>query len=371
MPSGLAIIWLFLCLTPVLWNPTNWLIWLSFGLQVASEMAYVPDYDLLNDFGHNDVAGRCMSYEAKRNATVVEPVIDDVSGWYGPGAYLAWLVTAYVASVSSIWHSKCAVSEALRERVVADEGFPLPRWGSAEPADVVDGVMFAALAYPVVALLDVFVRLVRCKVDAQMSAAVFVLFSALVVFGPTARLSWQVDGVEFEPVFFPATNRSWAWKGCALLVHGFVVSLIGEPYAYTRELLIPVYVMLFVVMLYAPVHGERLSEEYPYRTTVYRPRVERVVVFGLVQVIFFAVSLGKVGSVVPVTGASLWDMDQIGALVVTVITLIVFNSYGFGFLLTELRRRWQGWRRIARTESIELHDCGDMPREVIVDRSQG
>ncbi|KAK4169699.1 hypothetical protein QBC43DRAFT_306553 [Cladorrhinum sp. PSN259] len=36
--------------------------------------------------------------------------IANVSGWYGPVAYLSWLITAYAASVSSIWHSSCSVT---------------------------------------------------------------------------------------------------------------------------------------------------------------------------------------------------------------------------------------------------------------------
>lgn len=254
-----GLIQLFLSLTPVLWSPSNWANWAMMAARAMSESAYLPDYTLLNDLHSKEAFERCMTDEAKRNATLTG--IDEISGWYGPGAYLAWLVTAYVAAFSSIWHSKCAREpEAARKTSHSDGFFTLPRLSSDDPADMLDGEMVAALAYPLVALVDVFVRLVRCKIDAQMSAAVFVLFSALMVFGPTSRLSWQVDGVKFEPVMFPNTNRSWAWKLCGLLVHSFVITLIGEPYAYTLELVIPVYVMLFVVMLYALVHGEARGE---------------------------------------------------------------------------------------------------------------
>ncbi|KAK4035090.1 hypothetical protein C8A01DRAFT_38424 [Parachaetomium inaequale] len=185
-----------------------------------------------------DPPGRCMSHADKLNATAGP--VDQVSGWYGPGAYLSWLLTAYVAAFSSIWHSKCAQSEEARKKELektdeTDVFFTLPKWGTSveDEADILDGEMLAALIYPLVALCDVLVRLVRCSIDPGMSAAVFVLFAALTIFGPTSRLSWQQDGVEYFDAqgILPRTNRSWAWKLGAFLIHGVVVTLFGEPYA--------------------------------------------------------------------------------------------------------------------------------------------
>ncbi|KAK4209403.1 hypothetical protein QBC37DRAFT_430433 [Rhypophila decipiens] len=333
--SALCFISLFLSLTPVLWSPSSWLSWLMISMQAVSEFAYLPDYEMIDAMAKDEVSRRCMTFDAKVNATQgPTAAVEVVNGWYGPGAYLAWLLTAYVAAFSSIWRSKCAQSQ---------EG------------DMLDGEMVGALLYPMVALFDVFVRLVRCKVDAQMSAALFVLFSALMVFGPTSRLSWQVDGEDFDLEVFPKTNRSWAWKFAGFLVHGFVITLIGEPYAYTLELLLPVYIMIFAVMLYAPIHGERLSEEYPYTMTVYRPRAERVAVFGVLQIIFLSVAWGKIGSPVPITGASLWDMDQIAGLVSAVAALLFFRMSGVVSLVSEVRNRLAGFRQVAGDESgIEL-----------------
>ncbi|KAM7196613.1 hypothetical protein V8F33_006112 [Rhypophila sp. PSN 637] len=357
--SALCFIWLFLSLTPVLWSPSNWLSWLMMMAMAGSEMTYLPDYEWMDDVAKDEASRRCMTYEAKVNATQgPTAAVEEVSGWYGPGAYLAWLLTAYVAAFSSIWHSKCAQSEQGRKRDLAerrDDFFTLPRLDSQDPADVLDGEMVAALLYPMVALMDVFARLVRCKVDAQMSAAVFVLFSALMVFGPTSRLSWQVDGEDYDLGMFPKTNRSWAWKLAGFLVHGFVITLIGEPYAYTLELVLPVYIMLFAVMLYAPIHGERRGEKWPYTMTVYRPRAERAAVFGVLQIIFLSVAAGKIGSPVPITGASLWDMDQIAGLVSAVAALLFFRRYGVVSLVAEVRNRLSGFRQVVGDESsIEL-----------------
>lgn len=327
----------------------------------------MPDLNLVEDLGNSDVSGRCLSFADKGNATAGP--VDVVSGFYGPGAYLAWLVTAYAAAFSSIWHSKCAPSEERRKRDAADEDsnyFSLPKWGSQEPADVLDGAMITALLYPLMVLGDVFVRLVRCKIDPQMSAAVFVLFSALMIFGPTSRLSWQKDGVDFESELFPRTNRSWAWKFSGFLIHGFVLTLIGEPYAYTMELLIPVYVMLLILPFYSLIHGERLSEKYPYRTTVYRSRVERIIVFSMMQIIFFSVALGKIGSPVPLTGSSLWDFDQIGALGAAIVMLMFFGMQSVGSLASSIRHRLAGFRLLSGPETgsdTELTDLTDVIQE--------
>jgi hypothetical protein len=180
---------------------------------------------------------------------------------------------------------------------------------------------------------------------------VFVLFSALIIFGPTSRLLWQKDRVDFGPEVFPRTNRSWAWKFSGFLIHGFVITLIGEPYAYSLELVIPVYVMLLVLPFYSLIHGERLSEKYPYRTMVYWSRVVRVVVYSMMQIIFFSVALGKMGSPVPLTGSSLWDFDQIGALGTAIVMLMFFRMQSAGSLSSSIRHRLAGFRLLSYPET--------------------
>ncbi|GAB1318479.1 hypothetical protein MFIFM68171_08689 [Madurella fahalii] len=355
--SAMAIIWLFLSLTPVLWAPNNWFAWfIGLVMSTGTGVGYIPN-DFVDDIGKLDRPGRCMSWADKRDATAGPA--DGVSGWYGPGAYLSWLVTAYAAAFPSIWHSKCAQSEEARRQDGSDndesdnegEPFHLPKWGSKDPADVLDGEMIAAVAYPLVAVCDVVARLIRCRIDPGMSAAVFVLVSALTVFGPTSRLSWQRDGQDNEehPEFLPRTNRSWMWKSAGTFIHGVVMSLSGEPYAYPL-LVLSVYVMLFLLMSYSVISMERLSETYPYRVKVYPSRAARVTAFTILQISFYGAAYGTIGSMLPVTGSSLWELDQIGALCTTVLTLLYLRREDAKYLVLDIGRQLAGFRRLGGSD---------------------
>lgn len=338
--GAMAFIWLFLSLTPALWAPENWLWWMSFAIEGAG--LYLPS--AITDEYSGSQEGRCMSY-ADVNAAVSGPV-DQVSGWYGPGAYLAWLVTAYAAAFSSIWHSKCAPKN--------------------KESAVLDGEILAALSYPVVALLDTVVRLIRCRMDPGINAAVFVLFSSLTILGPASRLSWQetVDGhqtTEFDDMILPPSRRSWAWKLCGFLIHGVIVSIIGEAYAYTTQLVVPLYVLLFALMLYSHIHGEVRMETYPYTRTVYRPRAERLAVFCLLQVIFGLVAYFKTGSFFPPSASRLMELDQAATFVSVVGVLLFLRGSEVVPLFAELRHRLagfmplrQGAQQVNETELQEI-----------------
>ncbi len=319
--GAMAFIWLFLSLTPALWAPENWLWWMSFAVEGAGIFLSSA---LLDNVGSGD--GRCMSY-ADIQAAISGPV-NEVSGWYGPGAYLAWLVTAYAAAFSSIWHSKCAPKN--------------------KESSVLDGEILAALSYPVVALLDTVVRLIRCQMDPGINAAVFVLFSSLAILGPASRLSWQVEGeggrkTEFDDMILPPSRRSWAWKLCGFLIHGVVVSIIGEPYAYTTQLVVPLYVLLFVLMLYSHIYGEVLMATYPYTRTVYRPRAERLAVFCVLQVIFGLVVRVKTGSFFPPSASRFVELDQAAAFIVVTASLLFLRGTEVAPLFAELRHRLAGF----------------------------
>lgn len=84
---------------------------------------------------------------AEKEAAVSGPP-DGASGWYGPGAYLAWLLAAYTAALSSIWHSKCAEE-------------------NEDAGHVLDGEMLAAIFYPSVAVLDLLSRFIRCQIHGR------------------------------------------------------------------------------------------------------------------------------------------------------------------------------------------------------------
>jgi hypothetical protein len=240
-----------------------------------------------------DPPGRCMTFAERQDA--VSGPLDGASGWYGPGAYLAWLLTAYMAAFPSIWHAKCSKE-------------------NEQSGEILDGEMLAAILYPLIALFDLLSRLVRCQIDPGINAPVFVLLSSLTIIGPVARLSERNGEIDVEAIF-PKTRRSWAWKTCGFLIHGVIITIAGEPYSYGNELVVTIYTLLFVLMLYSLIHGERLTGEYPYRQAVHRPRLERIVVFSVFQVIFGIVAYSKTGSFFPPTDASLFDLDQVGSLV--------------------------------------------------------
>ncbi|KAF5856146.1 hypothetical protein ETB97_007829 [Aspergillus alliaceus] len=156
-----------------------------------------------------DSNGRCKTWAEKKEA-ILDPAAS-ASGWYGPGAYLAWLITAYVTALSTIWHSKC----------------------SRQHPDVnkVDAEVLLTLGYPLIAMVDVVARLIRCQIDPEMSAAAFVLVSSLTIVGPLTRLSWQEDGADMavEPVFYPVTVKEWTWKTMRFLCHTVVYAILFEP----------------------------------------------------------------------------------------------------------------------------------------------
>lgn len=136
---------MFLSLTPVLWAPENWrYFWNSI---YALSMGLPPRFD--GSFG--SPTGRCKTFHDKQ--TAVSGPATDVSGWYGPGAYLAWLLTAYAASLTSIWRSKSSPS--------------------TERMDIIEGELLAAFLYPLIAILDMLYRFIRCRVDPSSNAAIF------------------------------------------------------------------------------------------------------------------------------------------------------------------------------------------------------
>ncbi|OGM46583.1 hypothetical protein ABOM_004697 [Aspergillus bombycis] len=289
---------LLLVLTPTLWGPRMWFALL--GSSMTEQPIYLGD-TIMNAMSQQDSDGRCKTWTEKRDA--ISDSASSASGWYGPGAYLAWLITAYATALSTIWHSKC----------------------SARHPDVnkLDGEVILAIGYPLVALGDVLLRLIRCQIDPGMTAAVFVLVSTLTIIGPLTRLSWQEDGVEMEmdPPHLPNTVKEWTWKTIRFFCHTVVYAIISEPYLEHRVLL-SVYLLLFVTLLYSGIHGEALFDKYPYRQIVYRPRGERVAAFCIVQLVFHIVLFSISHSIWPKTDASLLDLDQIAGIFLTMTTLM-------------------------------------------------
>ncbi|KAE8135921.1 hypothetical protein BDV38DRAFT_250711 [Aspergillus pseudotamarii] len=304
---------LLLVLTPTLWGPRLWFALL--GASMTEQPVYLGD-TVMNTMSQQDSDGQCKTWTEKREAILNSA--SSASGWYGPGAYLAWLITAYATALSTIWHSKCS------------EGHP--------DVNKLDAEILLTIGYPLVALGDVLLRLVRCQIDPGMTAAVFVLVSTLTVIGPLTRLSWQEDGVEVEidPPNFPRTVKEWTWKTFRFLCHTVVYAILFEPYLESRVML-AVYVLLFVTVLYSGIYGEARFDKYPYRRIVYRPRGERMVVFCVVQLVFNIVLFSVSRSVWPKTDASLLDLDQAAGVFLTTSTLVYSRREGIMAFVKWLR----------------------------------
>ncbi|KAK7183130.1 hypothetical protein PSPO01_10677 [Paraphaeosphaeria sporulosa] len=104
-----------------------------------------------------------LSYAEKQ--VTVQADAGEVSGWYGPGAYLAWLSTLYMLSLSSIWHANYNNSSDAMRRYEREEN------------GAIDGEFLAALTYPTVAILDLLYRFIRCKVNPTLDAAMLLLLT--------------------------------------------------------------------------------------------------------------------------------------------------------------------------------------------------
>ncbi|PLB53607.1 hypothetical protein P170DRAFT_142 [Aspergillus steynii IBT 23096] len=134
-----CIIDFLLTLTPTLWSPREFLFFQSLTLREAPLL----DDDTYQCWRLQDAAGRCQSWQQKREAT--SGPVSVVSGWYGPGAYLAWLLTAFMTAISAILGADCAPSRADAHRQ--------------------DGELLLTLIYPLIAMADVVLRLARCQID--------------------------------------------------------------------------------------------------------------------------------------------------------------------------------------------------------------
>lgn len=328
------ILCLFWSLTPVQWAPQNWIYWLQWTVMTASGGVYIDVEPLVSN-----TTAKCLSNTEKEIA--VQADAGDVSGWYGPGAYLAWLFTLYASALSSIWHANYNNSDdSVRRHERADDG-------------TIDGEFLAALAYPTVAVLDILYRFIRCKVDPTMDAAMLVIITSVFTMSIARRLVSPPDLDKWaNGEFFPSGPRQWMLSIFLVLGHSLVWETLTEPYTSWR-LTITVYVLLFLNILHSCIKVERLMDRYPYRVEEKRPRFERLAVFALLQIAFFiGVGLTR-RSIFPRTGASLFDLDQCATLV-TVIVATVFAK----------RTKVMGWIKQALLRLSGYHRVQSRPVEV-------
>ncbi|KAF1979252.1 hypothetical protein BU23DRAFT_642589 [Bimuria novae-zelandiae CBS 107.79] len=135
--SVIGFLGLFLNFTSVLWAPQNWFYWLQWIFMASENPTFVDVEPMIGN-----PSPPCLTYEAKKEAVGADP--GDVSGWYGPGAYLAWLFTIYVASVSSIWNTN-----------ISSNTYEVPTDQKKDEV-ATEGVLLAALIYPAIALLILY-----------------------------------------------------------------------------------------------------------------------------------------------------------------------------------------------------------------------
>ena len=157
-----------------------------------------------------------MTYEAKKEAVFADP--SDVSGWYGPGAYLAWLFTVYVGSASSIWNSRKTDSGTDAEI------------SRKKNQDTIDGELLAALTYPAVCMLDIMYRLIRCKVDPTLDASMLVLFVGTFAISTARRLAFPPNIEDMaRGDLFPSGKREWTISIFLAISHSIIYGTVGEP----------------------------------------------------------------------------------------------------------------------------------------------
>jgi hypothetical protein len=326
-----GILSLLLALTPPLWNPSVWSNWWD-AVMLSAGMAGGVDFNLI--FGERP---RCMT----RNETLAAVLAPEanVSGFYGPGAYMAWLLASWGVAISSIAHAKCASNNAQRLDL--------------------DLELIGVIAYPFVACMDIIIRLIRCKIDASLTAAVFVVVASFTIFSPMKRLSVQREGSElFELEEFLLNKRLLMLRIPRWMGYGILLAISGEPYVNSGALICVCSLLCFVV-IYSGIIGDETWKGGCYEkgeyvtghfTSPYRPWQERVAVFCLVQIIF-SIVLVKTGnhSFWPVTSASLYDLDQATTLLLAIVTLAVSRRTA---LKSHLGRWLLEIKRIVITKSL-------------------
>lgn len=323
---------MFLNFTSVLWAPQIWLYWVYWTLFMSNNAVFM---DLEAVIG--TPTPPCMTYEAKKEAVFADP--SDVSGWYGPGAYLAWLFTVYVGSISSIWNSGNSKEDS--NAVTSGE----------KDEDAIDGELLAALTYPAIAILDIIYRLIRCKVDPTLDASMLVLCVGTFAISTTRRLASPPDMETWtNGDFFPSGKREWTISIFLLTCHAIIQGTVGEPY-HSYKLMVTIYALAMGSILYTSFRTERLMDLYPYRKNERASQMGRVAVFVLLQVVFFIVIGYTRHNVMPRTGAKLSDLDQCATLITVVVATIFTRRKAIMEAMQQLQVLGAGFRRVRSVPS--------------------
>ena len=319
---------LFLNFTSVLWAPQNWLFWLQWVLMFGENPTFVDISPLVGN-----PAPACLTYSEIKEA--VNADASDVSGWYGPGAYLAWLFTLYVGSIKSIWNGE--------ERNRGDDKTKPEQ----KDKDAIDGELLASLTYPAVAILDIMYRLIRCKVDPTLDASMLVIFVSVLSLGTARRLASPPDADKWAngDIMFPSGKRQWTVSTFLVICHCIVFGTIAESFNDLR-ILATVYSLAFGCILYSAVKSERKMDRHPYRVEEVRPRLERTIAFIVFQGIFLMAVGASRGSVMPRTGSRLSDLDQCATLITVIVATIFSSRAGIMKWAQTFQPRVAGFRRL-------------------------
>ncbi|KAK4225834.1 hypothetical protein QBC38DRAFT_250948 [Podospora fimiseda] len=87
----------------------------------------------------------------------------------------------------------------------------------------------------------------------------------------------------------------------------------------------------FIILVLS--HTTTYRREHPYTRLNYRPRGEPVLVFCRVQLIFYSVLCFIGQALLPVRGSSIWELDQAGSLLCTVMVQLYCRGETFKIIL--------------------------------------
>ncbi len=266
-----------------------------------------------------------MTFRETQSATLNNEYVK--SSFYGPGVYFGWLLLTYSAAISSIANAKCASNHRQKPRI---------EWE-----------LVPVISYPLLAALDIVLRLVGCRIDHEISAATSVMFTTLSIFGPTRRLSVQSEGAELFELFdgllwLHKNMRFVTWLVPSWTCHAIVAAIISEPYSNIASIR-ALYLLLFLVVVYSGLVGEYHFEKGKY-VKLYRPWQERVVVFCLAQILFVAVVMrpGSHWLWRPGGLSQLLDIDQLSAFICATACIFLSNRKVF---VSNWERRQEVGRR--------------------------
>ena len=219
--------------------------------------------------------------------------LERVSGYYGPGAYLAWYITATSLGIRLILHKSptmdCKVDDEESSRIE------------------ISGDVLATIAYPIVALVDTTVQLCYSILKGTPLTAEFLaglcvieIASTTAHFVETLDRDQDRDGPERHWII-RLVNIANAFLGYNSVFEG-------------RSLVRPWYLALKIV--YAVMV---MANWHPYHSS----RQVRPFLFGIHIVALHVVRLQLPPySLLPVSACKFSDLDQIAALVTTIAALV-------------------------------------------------